>query len=847
MENNCNVSWPGWKTVRLIGRGSFGAVYEIERQVFRLISVVLIVALLSSIVLVVAAESNAIQLTVHCGEEEYRLAVIQENEKWFANIGDLATISGCESSINKDDSTAVLYKKEPFVVLYSIGLDSCVEDGGIYYVPLQDASVAVGIRFYGNEPICAEVYRTPKQMLEDFDDVFFDQRYQITQLLLTDGYWIAESAARVYAIMPFIGSGSLVGAISGEDEAERYRNAFSSILTNNGSTSDFFANMADFNGAVHKNAETLKAVADLTKKDGMLYDLLLKQGVNPDVLDAMAYERDPYDPLDGIFEEWSAVLQAVNFEHFLDLCAFYAVSVDTEESILVAMKRVFENSSNINSRNAVKNLVDARYGDGYIAITDIYDGMIWDISIGYINDKAEELYYGGYAKATQLAARGIDTVFEASDKSEAYIYFPIYASIQQDLYNYYQSHRNDTADNIMYDLRAVAIMYLKAAIAAYEYAAFDESLSGTIDTAIAVLNSELANVLSYTEQEFLPSYTNNELIDWLDSQNDGFNIPSIPSQTESLDFFNETYWHMSFGQSLGYNYVAKFSMDGSFVARSMGSGAYKNGTYSYSDGKLEIIFDIGGFGYPSTIKYSGNKDGFTSLEKYPMQVGEDYYTITPNSDGAEIFEPIETEPMETVSPETESKGRMEDLSYIGTWIFDYLLPLEEGKLVISEDSISVFSPEGDCSGPYAYDIYYDGTYTKLMFVTELGEHGVIVYINPDMIGIYCEEYVENSVIKPSFGATGDGNILYRQGAGTKEFDLPTSYYDWFADDDSYEYLYFPSAKVLYVWNPGMGYFPMYVHDDGSLEYMEAISLRNVSFLPLDASSTSSGFVIIDNK
>ena len=25
--------WPGWETVRLIGRGSFGAVYEIKRDV----------------------------------------------------------------------------------------------------------------------------------------------------------------------------------------------------------------------------------------------------------------------------------------------------------------------------------------------------------------------------------------------------------------------------------------------------------------------------------------------------------------------------------------------------------------------------------------------------------------------------------------------------------------------------------------------------------------------------------------------------------------------------------------------------------------------------------------------
>ena len=29
-----SISWPGWETVRLIGRGSFGAVYEIQRKVF---------------------------------------------------------------------------------------------------------------------------------------------------------------------------------------------------------------------------------------------------------------------------------------------------------------------------------------------------------------------------------------------------------------------------------------------------------------------------------------------------------------------------------------------------------------------------------------------------------------------------------------------------------------------------------------------------------------------------------------------------------------------------------------------------------------------------------------------
>lgn len=34
MSNPDNIKWPGWETTRLIGRGSFGAVYEIQRKVF---------------------------------------------------------------------------------------------------------------------------------------------------------------------------------------------------------------------------------------------------------------------------------------------------------------------------------------------------------------------------------------------------------------------------------------------------------------------------------------------------------------------------------------------------------------------------------------------------------------------------------------------------------------------------------------------------------------------------------------------------------------------------------------------------------------------------------------------
>ncbi len=633
----------------------------------RIISLILVLSVVSTLVLMASAESSPISLPIHCNDAIYNLDVIKFDGKWFADISSLSDVGNCEYSVNKDNHTVFLYKTQPFVILYSTDQDLCYFRGDSCFVPLEEASVAAGISFYGNDPVHATVYRTPKQMLAEFDYIYFDERYQITQLLLTDGYWLAAWAARTYAIMPFVGSGSLIGAISGADEAERYRIAFASILTNDGNTTDLISSMADISGDVHKNAKTLRAVQDLTKKDGKMYNFFLSKGASPNFLNSLAYERDPYDSLDNWFEDCSSVLSAINYEHFLDLCTFYAVSVDTEESILVAMKRVFENSSNEESRRAVEKLIDAHYGEGYIAITDIYGGMVWDVSMEYINGKAETLFYGGYSAGASLAARGIDTIFQASDMSEAYLFFPIYSSIQQDLYDYYYTHRDDVQDNTLYDLRAVTIMYLKAAIAAYEYASFDDSLADTLETAISTLNDELANVMSYSEIEYKPNYSNRAFVEWLDKLYGPESAPERPIPSDpplsSYDLFNGTYWRMSFGQSLGYSYIAKFSPDGSFIAKGMGSGAYTNGTYTYSGGKLEIVFDIGGFGYPSAISFSGDANGFTSLERYPMQAGEDYYYITPDSSASESFN-------QATAPEVSGQWNV-PAELIGKWVCYY--------------------------------------------------------------------------------------------------------------------------------------------------------------------------------
>lgn len=826
----------------------------------RLLSLVLAVVILSGMVFSVRAEKEVVHLTVDCEDESYTLDVLNESDTWYVEVNGLADLAGCKASANQENKKVSLYKDDPIVILYSIDLDESVSKYGKHYVPLQAASVAAGIDFYGFDPLRANVYRTPKEMLKDFDEVFYDQRYQINQILLADGYALGASAAKVYAVLPFVGSGSLLGAISGSDKEERYRTAMASILTTDGSLGSLLGDMSDVTGQIHSNAKLLKAVAELTEKGGVLYEKLLKKGVPVELLDAMAYEKDPYDHLDGFFEDWSKVLSAVNFDYFLDLCAFYATATDTEESIVLAMKRVFENSENEDSKEAVKKLMDARYGDGSIGIPDIYGGMIWDITKEYINNHAEEFLYGGYGAGASIIARGYDRILQASDKTEAYLYFPIYASIQQDLYEYYRDHRDDTQQHAAYDMRAVTIMYLKAAIAAYQYASFDKSLEATLSYATETLSNELANVLSYCEEEIEPSYTNDDLIDWMNHNfgeiaNEVVSPETEPTQTTPVEtepqknwptqkeLFDETYWSMAFGETVGTHYYARFSADGAFVAYCMGSGEYKNGTYTYKNGTLEISMDLGYSGCLSTIQYCWDEKEFISVEKFPMQVGEDFYRI------------VHAEPefvagfFDEYQQTTEQPKTTKDKLYIGTWLFEYTLPLGEkgGRVIITDDSITIKYPEGESAGPYSYTVVHDGQYTNLTFVTDWDEHGVAVCINQDMMGLYFEEYAYGDVCgTPSFGDTGSGRMMFRSGAETTDIELPDSYYQWFYDVE-YEYMYYPDANVLYVWNVGDGYYPMYIYEDGTLEYMEAIALLNSDDLPSDAIYTNSNFVITDNK
>ena len=142
------------------------------RSVRKGIAGLLVAAILLTICPTAFAEENGLRISVYCNDQVYPLEVIQEDGIWYANISNLAAIGKCGYEINQGNKTAFLYKQEPLVVLYSLGLSDCILQDGGCYVPLQAASVAAGIRFYIKDRIMAEVLRTPAQMLAELDGVF---------------------------------------------------------------------------------------------------------------------------------------------------------------------------------------------------------------------------------------------------------------------------------------------------------------------------------------------------------------------------------------------------------------------------------------------------------------------------------------------------------------------------------------------------------------------------------------------------------------------------------------------------------------------------------------------------
>lgn len=604
----------------------------------RIVSIILVIIGLSTLCPIAYADSYG-SIAVFSEENRFSLSLLKTNQGWYVNAEDLSRIGGISVSVNESNKTLTLYKNPPFVVLYTADNNTYLEKGGIYYVPLQEASVSVGLRFFEvNDEIHYEVLRTPKELIAELStNVFGNQKFRLSDLYLgMGGSWIAlETSARGYAILSSFSLSAYIKALSGEADQERYNQAMATIIANDETDVSSFGMLADINKYFTKTDKMLDTFDWLFEKSSKFYYWFTGSNWTQAEFQTLRNQMELYGKLGGVrefLEAYSFASKTLDLKYLFNVILYIESVNEAEENVVNAMKKVFSDSDNVHARVAASKVVANRYGVS-LAVVDVAGNAAIEASSKKIDDLFDDLVFGELnwkAKVDKFIATQIfEYGFKLPDKSDAVIYLPIYSTIQQDLSIYYYNHSHDFSDTNVTDLRSIGIMYLKAAIAAYKNFDFDQSLSDSVSNATVTLYNELNQLLSYGKCEYAPDYTNQVIIDRLNQKGFASN-PSIPQQEV---FFNETFWSLGFGQTLGTNFVALFHKNGTFTARSYGSGDYDDGTYTYQNGILTINFWLTGNG----CVFEGDASGFVSRRQYEVQVGEKYYTISPDPDGASYF------------------------------------------------------------------------------------------------------------------------------------------------------------------------------------------------------------------
>ena len=535
-----------------------------NRLLMRLICLVLAALFLTNSIQVTAmatagADSEkeiVIGVDTEAGKKELRVKQIKGT--WFAEVYSLAAIAECTVCFNEGTGLLRVYRPTSQVTLYGASNeDEYTIQGSSIYVPLDKCAQSLGLRF--QRYICKDGFyvsqmKTLADLRRTVQTIFNRNCYHLWEvpddLGLTWGS--AEFFARLWAAMPFVGSGSMIGTISGQDEQERYDRAIKSILESSGSFLELIYTWADTDKSLKAIGKKLSAADDMTDTvwgwiddNDSLCKKLNEAGIYETVREMFRTGSNPYEENIGDFlKGYPTVANAMNINYWLETFAFYGAAVDGDEALLLAMNKVFGNSSNKFLRSSAEKLFDSQFGKGKIAISDIYGGYIKDFLFSQITDELEDALYGREMSLVgKVASMGITDFIEykfdspsINGISDAMIYYSIYSTISVELANYYYQHRYDNTEHIGADLRSIALMYLNTARACVDKCKFDSSLDDATTNMDAIIDADVLALLAFAEQEYDPSFLNTELINYLDSLSaSSLPHPASPAQASEAD------------------------------------------------------------------------------------------------------------------------------------------------------------------------------------------------------------------------------------------------------------------------------------------------------------------------
>ena len=612
-----------------------------------------------------AADDVKGTISLEANGKSTTLAVLLRDGVWYAEIQSLAKIAVCNSdrdskgesvlttkaAVSQNNGKVVFTRENTVlnyqpIILYTCDKDKNVQVDDSYYVPLEEASKALGIHFTATDgKLYSKTTRTVKDLREDLNYVFSAPNFNASSIIIDPStHWATiETASRVYAALPFVGDGSVVGTLLGTDEDDRFMKAFTNILT-------FDEDMSNI-------------CVDLSN---LLSDSETERDILSTVLEEMA-------KMDGELEQYAETFEGINekvdasqLKEVMSITALIEVASRFDESVVLMYKDIFQNSKNKRVKKTAQMAFDSIYPDK--ALKTMGENWAVGLVLGRIENRLEKvnLEAEGINKIIQyIGAKTIDSVTNGSSISNAVIYMSIYTTIQNEIREYYYKNREsmDQTD-VAEKLLCAGRLYTKCIYEEYKNCSFDSEIKDSVQSADNCFRNTLKLLMSYEAKECVEEINNSNFIEYLTNDYQHL-VSTAVSESEESEISDVSMYKY---------YVYDINGDGTpelFIGHGTCRADYTIDVYTiknqyasyignvFGDELLAIEDGICGYyaqmGGEVVNVYSMNGDSITEDNFYEHDAGETYteFSFLPSYDITD-FSGLNW----TVNPETGNNSEM---------------------------------------------------------------------------------------------------------------------------------------------------------------------------------------------
>ena len=564
-----------------------------------------------------AADDVKGTISLEANGKSTTLAVLLRDGVWYAEIQSLAKIAVCNSdrdskgesvlttkaAVSQNNGKVVFTRENTVlnyqpIILYTCDKDKNVQVDDSYYVPLEEASKALGIHFTATDgKLYSKTTRTVKDLREDLNYVFSAPNFNASSIIIDPStHWATiETASRVYAALPFVGDGSVVGTLLGTDEDDRFMKAFTNILILDEDMSNICVDLSNWLSDSETERDILSTVLEeMSKMDGEL-----KQYAET-------------------FEGMNDKVDASKLKEFMSITALIQVASRFDESVVYGWTDIFQKSENKRVKKTAQKVFDSIYKSKNIQVKTEHWGIrfvldrIQDNFKEYLKRKKNiHLEPEGMNKLiAYMGAKEIDSITNGSSISNAVIYMSIYTTIQNEIREYYYKNREsmDQTD-VAEKLLCAGRLYTKCIYEEYKNCSFDSEIKDSVQSADNCFRNTLKLLMSYEAKECVEEINNSNFIEYLTNDYQHLVSTAVSESEES-----ET-------ESVPVQYTAPFVRIYQSLLRTTYNEISDVSMYKY------YVYDINGDGTPElfighgTCRADYTIDVYTIKNQYASYIG----------------------------------------------------------------------------------------------------------------------------------------------------------------------------------------------------------------------------------